>query len=75
MNLIPGFQIIRNKVITPLLVATERVVDYILPEAHYNCSNSQNTDDSLVNDKDMTNSEISDEKTTNETKSLPEHFN
>lgn len=32
MSLIPGFSIIKNKVITPLLVATERVVDYILPE-------------------------------------------
>lgn len=32
MNLIPGFSIIKNKVITPLLVATERVVDFILPD-------------------------------------------
>eukprot|EP00347_Sterkiella_histriomuscorum_P014919 403359011 len=31
-SLIPGFSIIKNKVITPLLVATERVVDYIISE-------------------------------------------
>jgi len=31
-NLIPGFSIIKNKIITPLLVATERVVDYIIKE-------------------------------------------
>lgn len=31
-QLIPGFSIIKNKLITPLLVATERVVDYILKE-------------------------------------------
>ena len=31
-SLIPGFSIIKNKVITPLLVATERVVDYIIRE-------------------------------------------
>jgi hypothetical protein len=31
-NLIPGFSMIKNKVITPLLVATERVVDYIIQE-------------------------------------------
>lgn len=30
-NLIPGFSIIKNKVISPLLVATERVVEYIIP--------------------------------------------
>lgn len=35
MNFIPGFSIIKNKVITPLLVATERVVEYILPEKSY----------------------------------------
>ena len=31
-NLIPGFSIIKNKVITPLLVATERVVEQLIPD-------------------------------------------
>jgi hypothetical protein len=31
-TLIPGFSIIKNKVITPLLVATEKVVDYIISD-------------------------------------------
>jgi len=31
-TLIPGFSIIKNKVIMPLLVATEKVVDYIISE-------------------------------------------
>ncbi len=31
-SLIPGFSIIKNKVITPLLVATEKVVDYIISD-------------------------------------------
>jgi len=35
-NLIPGFSIIKNKVISPLLVATERVVEYIIPSKHKN---------------------------------------
>lgn len=30
--MIPGFSIIKNKVITPLLVATEKVVDYIISD-------------------------------------------
>ena len=32
VNLIPGFSIIKTKVITPLLVATEKVVDQLLSE-------------------------------------------
>lgn len=31
-TMIPGFSIIKNKVITPLLVATEKVVDYIISD-------------------------------------------
>lgn len=31
-NFFPGFSLIKNKVITPLLVATEKVVEYFLPE-------------------------------------------
>ncbi|CDW76553.1 UNKNOWN [Stylonychia lemnae] len=45
-NLIPGFSIIKNKVISPLLVATERVVEYIIPSKNKN----QNQDD--ISDKD-----------------------
>ena len=32
-SLLPGFSIIKNKVITPLLVATEKVVDYIIDDS------------------------------------------
>ena len=70
MNLIPGFSIIKNKVITPLLVATERVVDFILPEGQKNLS----SECSQTTVKDSTNDSMSDGKSTVETKSLPECF-
>jgi hypothetical protein len=50
MNFIPGFPIIRNKLITPLIVATERVVDYILPEYEIN---KEESDDTSPKDKEM----------------------
>lgn len=31
-NMIPGFSIIKNSIITPLLIASERVVEYMIPE-------------------------------------------
>lgn len=31
-NMIPGFSIIKNRIITPLLIASERVVEYMIPE-------------------------------------------
>lgn len=31
-SMIPGFSIIKNSIITPLLMSTERLVEYILPE-------------------------------------------
>ena len=31
-NMIPGFSIIKNKIITPLLIASEKVVEYMIPE-------------------------------------------
>jgi hypothetical protein len=33
-DFIPGFSIIKSKVISPLLVATEKVVDYFLPDQY-----------------------------------------
>lgn len=31
-NMIPGFSIIKNRIITPLLIASERVVEYMIPD-------------------------------------------
>lgn len=62
-NMIPGFSIIKNRIITPLLIASERVVEYMIPdqqekEANQNTPEaiSQNTpelskDDFLLNDQ------------------------
>jgi hypothetical protein len=42
-SLIPGFSIIKNKVITPLLVATEKVVDFIISEDSHHDENMEIT--------------------------------
>jgi hypothetical protein len=33
-NMIPGFSIIKNRIITPLLIASEKVVEYMIPESY-----------------------------------------
>lgn len=37
-NMIPGFSIIKNRIITPLLIASERVVEYMIPDKEDNSS-------------------------------------
>lgn len=32
-NMIPGFSIIKNSIITPLIMATEKVIEYTMPES------------------------------------------
>ena len=39
-NMIPGFSIIKNRIITPLLVASERVVEYMIPEQNSKSENA-----------------------------------
>lgn len=39
-HMIPGFSIIKNKIITPLLIASEKVVEYIIPEKSRESENS-----------------------------------
>jgi hypothetical protein len=38
-NMIPGFSIIKNRIITPLLVASEKVVEYMIPEQNIKSEN------------------------------------
>lgn len=61
-SLIPGFSIIKSKVITPLLVATEKVVDYIISD------NRQETN------MEVTGCPSSDNLSASENKSLPDVF-
>jgi hypothetical protein len=42
-DFIPGFSIIKSKVISPLLVATEKVVDYFLPDGTDQFSDERST--------------------------------
>lgn len=41
---IPGFQLIKDRVIKPLLVATERIVEYYMPQDQPLSSMIQNED-------------------------------
>jgi hypothetical protein len=51
-NMIPGFSIIKNSIITPLLIASERVVEYMIPEqADVSSPNNPNRDN-LNNDEE-----------------------
>lgn len=51
-NMIPGFSIIKNRIITPLLVASEKVVEYMIPEQPSNpeSANTEETQDNEVSE-------------------------
>lgn len=51
-SLIPGFSIIKNRVITPLLVATEKVVDYIISDVTATTIQEEKMDDSSESQSD-----------------------
>lgn len=51
-SLIPGFSIIKNRVITPLLVATEKVVDYIISDVSATTIQEEKMDDSSESQSD-----------------------
>jgi hypothetical protein len=73
-NFLPGFSLIKNKVITPLLVATERVVEYFLPENYQQQQSAAECDTK----SDTTDTLTTDERNTLTSSSaggyLPEHF-
>lgn len=57
--MIPGFSVIKNKIITPLLIASERVVEYMIPE-----NKAENTE-SNPNDKKQDSPEDSEDRDQN----------
>mmetsp|Transcript_33530 Transcript_33530/g.38505 ORF Transcript_33530/g.38505 Transcript_33530/m.38505 type:complete len:102 (+) Transcript_33530:321-626(+) len=52
--MIPGFSLIKNRIITPLLLASEKVVEYIIPnKAHDSISEGgQNNEKDMVEDSE-----------------------
>lgn len=51
-NMIPGFSIIKNSIITPLLIASERVVEYMIPEQTDVSSTNNPNRDNLNNEEE-----------------------
>ena len=58
-NMIPGFSIIKNSIITPLLIASERVVEYMIPEQKQSNSKDMH-DESIEKDEFQKEKEMND---------------
>ena len=48
-NMIPGFSIIKNRIITPLLIASEKVVEYMIPEQKEKASTDLPPEENIEN--------------------------
>ena len=56
-NMIPGFSVIKNRIITPLLIASERVVEYMIPEKSQTIEINNKEDQNEEIDEDGENQE------------------
>jgi hypothetical protein len=52
-NMIPGFSIIKNRIITPLLIASERVVEYMIPEQKEKTSTDLPPEENIENTPEL----------------------
>jgi hypothetical protein len=61
-NMIPGFSIIKNRIITPLLIASEKVVEYMIPESYGKNSskNRSGTEENQITELTNDNQDIDD---------------
>jgi hypothetical protein len=58
--MIPGFKMIKNGIITPLLFASEKVVEYILPEEDSQKRRKVNTESSKGGDSSPRSNKLDD---------------
>lgn len=58
--MIPGFSVIKNRIITPLLVASEKVVEYMIPEIKSNSKSLRSDGSEESKEKNAEESEEND---------------